>query len=141
MLRTVRSLYGVIAVLALSSMPAMPALAQTVSYNYGFCLGVAGLPPANYVTGAFVRSAPSVDINALFRHDLGEKHGGNVRIDATGCRMFPAAEAASTALRQLHEQSKGMKSPFVVIDWVPTGAKALPQPAPTPVAKPAKPAP
>jgi hypothetical protein len=125
MSRTIRSPYSAIAFLFLSSLALAPAIGQTVTYKYGFCLGVAGLPPANYVTRAFVLGPTSGDLRAEFMHGLGEKYGGNVRRDATGCRMFPTASEAEQAYSQLLDQSRTMTTPIVAIDWIPKGATPL----------------
>jgi hypothetical protein len=136
MSRMIRSCCGVIAGLVLWSVVSVPATAQGESYNYGFCMGVAGVPPVNYLGRPFLRGSTNVDAVALFRRDLGEKHGSNVRIDATGCRFYATAAEVEAAHRQLMEQSKGMRSPFVTIDWVPPGGKALSPAAPAPGSKP-----
>ncbi len=125
MSRTIRSPYSAVAILLLSSLALAPALGQTVTYKYGFCLGVAGLPPANYVTRAFVLGSTNVDLRAEFMHSLGDEYGGNVRRDATGCRMFLTASEAEQAHSQLLDQSRTMTTPLVAIDWIPKGATPL----------------
>jgi hypothetical protein len=125
MSRTIRSSYSAVAFLFLSSLAFAPAICQTVTYKYGFCLGVAGLPPANYVTHTFVLGPTSGDLRAEFMHGLSEQYGGNVRRDATGCRMFPTASEAEQASSQLLDQSRTMTTPLVAIDWIPKGATPL----------------
>jgi hypothetical protein len=122
---TIRNPYGAIVFLFLSSWAFAPAVGQTVTYKYGFCLGVAGLPPANYGTRAFVLGPTRGDLRAEFMRGLDEQYGGNVRRDATGCRMFPTASEAEQAYSQLLDQSRTMTSPLVVIDWIPKGATPL----------------
>jgi hypothetical protein len=128
-----------LALLLLCTLAFHPARAQ--AYKHGFCMGIAGVPPVNYVTRAFVLGSTSVDL-AAFRNDLEKNHGGNVRIDATGCRMFPTAAETAGALRQLLEQSRTMSFKLVSVDWLPEGASALPAGAPDPgaSAKPSSPA-
>lgn len=130
MSRTIRNSCYAIALSLFSLWTFTSAIAQTVTYKDGFCLGVAGLPPANYITPAFDLGPTSGDLRAEFMRGLGEKYGGNVRRDATGCRMFPTASEAEEARRQLLEQSRTMSTRIVEIDWVPTGATPLPAAAP-----------
>jgi hypothetical protein len=135
MSRTFRSLCGAITLLFLSSWPFAQAIAQTQSYKYGFCTGVAGSPPDNYITRAFALGPASADLRAEFMRGLGEKYGGNVRRDATGCRMSPSASEAEQARSRLLDQARSMPKPFVAIDWIPKGATALSAPPPAPGSK------
>lgn len=117
---------SVAAFVLLSLAPHASAVAQGATYKHGFCMGVAGLPPVNYLTRAFVLGPANGDLRAEFMRDLGASHGGNVRRDATGCRMFAtAAEAEKTRTELLEQARKGPKPP-VGIDWLPKGATALP---------------
>jgi len=92
------------------------------AYEYGFCTGVAEMPPANHFTRVFALGPTSGDFSGEFMQALGQKYPGTVRRDATGCRMFPTASEAEQARSHLLEQ---FDKPPVVIDWLPKGATAL----------------
>lgn len=124
MSRTTPFLRCAIALLCIAAWASSPAAAQT--YHYGFCLGVAGYPPVNYVTRAFELKPTGADRRIEFMQALDKEHGGNVRRDATGCRMFETAAEAATAHGQLLEQTRRMGTKFVGLTWLPTSATALP---------------
>lgn len=124
----VRPFQAALPLLLLSTFGFRQASAQ--AYTHGFCMGVAGAPPGNYVTRAFVLSSTNADVTALFRNALGKEHEGNVRLDASGCRFFPTAAEATAALRQLWSQSRTMSFKLVSINWLPAGASALPAEVP-----------
>lgn len=126
---------GAMVLLCLS--PLSQAIAQTGTYNYGFCVGIAGTPPVNQVTRAFSRGPAATDLRAAFVQELGKKYGGEVRRDATGCRMFATASEAETAHDQVLAQVRG--KPLVELDWLPPGASALSQATYPPKSKPLAP--
>jgi hypothetical protein len=103
-------------------------MAQTAPYKYGFCLGIAGTPPVNQITRAFALATTGPDLRAAFMQSLGKKYGGNVRRDATGCRMFATGPEAERAYDQVLAQVRG--KPLVELDWLPESASALKATAP-----------
>lgn len=135
MTRTIRMGYPAVALLMLSFTLVASATAQTAPYNYGYCMGTAGAPPSNYVTRTFLLGPTSVDWQALFMRDLAAKYGGNLRRDATGCRMFATAAEAAKAHAELMGYAGRMPFPLVSIDWLPAGAKPLSAAAPAKAAK------
>lgn len=127
-LRTITTRRRAVAAMLLSFLiPVASAVAQGATYKYGFCMGVAGTSPTNYLTRAFVLGPTNGDLRAEFMRDLGAGHGGNVRRDATGCRMFATALEAEKARTEVLEQARKGPKPPVDLDWLPKGATALPK--------------
>lgn len=87
---------------------------------------MASYPPVNYVTRAFELKPTGADRAVEFMQALDKEHGGNVRRDATGCRMFETAAEAGMEHGKLLDQSRRMGTKFVELTWLPSSATALP---------------
>jgi hypothetical protein len=90
---------------------------------FGFCAGMAGLPPAARISQAFALGAPGGDFRSQFVVAIDKKYG-NVRYDAS-CRMFQSAAEAIEAHRRYLEESRKYPGPFTELNWTPKGATAL----------------